>query len=882
MGSTGPAVNLMKKYFKQIASLGLILVIFVTASGFGLPKNVQAQTGICYTDESRTNTIPGATNETDCELGNSGFWVADVTNTPPPTPSGNCTRVLGDRRIPVGQMTQRQCLDRGAGHEWQPLGDGEVTSSPSWWDTIKCNVNPVDCALRNFVATMAGFVLQLASYLTWLGGAVLNGVLYYTVVQVSENYEKIDAINVAWKVIRDVANMSFIFILLYAAIQTILGAGTDTQRLIVRVVIIAILINFSLFFTKVVIDISNVLSLLFYDAIAPGALDAAGSLNLTQGGLSNQFMNYLNLTTLWKAAETVDMSTLITIGVMGSIMLLIAAFVFFAVALMFIIRYVILVLLLILSPLAFMGWILPEFKKLWDQWWDALSGQAFFAPIYFMLTWVTLQVLAGIMTAISFGADPAAADSGLASLVSGETVSSHALGMFINFVVVIVFLIASLLISKSWANKAGPGVTGLTKWALAAAGGASFGLAARAGRLGAGGLTMSPESEAYKRLEKRSAEGGFGGATARLRLAASDKTRRSSFDVRGGLLGGALAGAGLEGGKAQEGGYAADRLARRELLEKPGTEAYKKRQERGRKAGADLAIRDNLASMAEYDKLVDLETAATAGGPALSATDAARLAVLRTPNPTTGKTSVDEFESAINRSTDKEIEAIVETNRKLLNNQQFANRISVKQLEAINKSDKFTESEKDNLKSRRFAAISNPAGMAALAIAPAARTPAQATAARNITGAIKNLKDPELEMINPALLGNTDFVSTLRPAQIDSINKSGKFTNSQTATLLTTRRLPLMTAIAAASVPDATTAVRKLGAKEVASMDIGVLLNPTMLQVYTPQILKRMAPEMNPADIGPLRNAIKPLVGPPMGDPATVAWLGTPDGANFS
>src|SRR3989344_7809791 len=240
---------------------------------------------------------------------------------------------------------------------------------------------------------LAILVLQIASLFTYLGGVILNFVVQWTVVEMAQHLKEIGTIDTAWKTIRDVANMGFIFFLLYAAIKTILGMGDNTQKLIVNIVVVAILINFSLFFTKVVIDASNILAVTFYDAIAPNALPSSSSPSL---GLSTSLMVPLQLTSLWKANQIgLNGKTMIIVGVMGTIVSLIAAFVFFAVAIMLVIRFVVLIFVLILSPLAFMGFILPQLKQYKDQWQEALLGQAFFAPIYFMLTWIVIIVSRG-------------------------------------------------------------------------------------------------------------------------------------------------------------------------------------------------------------------------------------------------------------------------------------------------------------------------------------------------------------------------------------------------------------------------------------------------------------------------------------------------------
>ncbi|MBI5139582.1 hypothetical protein HZA26_03160, partial [Candidatus Nomurabacteria bacterium] len=74
--------------------------------------------------------------------------------------------------------------------------------------------------------------------------------------------------NDAWVVVRDLSNIFFILVLLYIAVKVILNlGGHDVKKMISQVVIMALLINFSMFFTKVVIDASNILALIFYNKI---------------------------------------------------------------------------------------------------------------------------------------------------------------------------------------------------------------------------------------------------------------------------------------------------------------------------------------------------------------------------------------------------------------------------------------------------------------------------------------------------------------------------------------------------------------------------------------------------------------------------------------
>ena len=238
------------------------------------------------------------------------------------------------------------------------------------------------------------------------------------------------------------------------------------------------------------------------------------------------------------------------------------------------------------------------------------------------------------------------------------------------------------------------------------------------------------------------------------------------------------------------------------------------------------------------------------------------------PATPAGIAAIEAMEKALAKLSDKQIEALVAGNRKLLESQNFANTISVKQLETLNKSEQFSESEKSMFKGIRFSSINT-----AMAAPAAVRPDAVGGVATNI----KALADSELEMVDPAYLGDKDFVSQLRLSQVESIIKSNKFTTRQKEAFKTSRKQPLLDALAANNLVNAQNAVRKLGHKEVAALDMPTLLHPTMLQVYSAQMLTRMVQEMNPADVGVLRAAI--IAAP--GAPAAV-WLGQPAGQIFS
>ena len=65
----------------------------------------------------------------------------------------------------------------------------------------------------------------------------------------------------AWGIVRDIVNIFFIVSLVYIGIMTILGIhASENKKMVGMVVLIALVINFSLFTTKIVIDASNIMA----------------------------------------------------------------------------------------------------------------------------------------------------------------------------------------------------------------------------------------------------------------------------------------------------------------------------------------------------------------------------------------------------------------------------------------------------------------------------------------------------------------------------------------------------------------------------------------------------------------------------------------------
>ena len=253
----------------------------------------------------------------------------------------------------------------------------------------------LDFSVSGCVANLTVLIWQVTSWIAHLGGSFLDFFVYYST---NSNSFKNAFISEGWGAVRDVANIFFIIALLYVAIKMILGlGGHDSKKIIIMVVLMALLINFSLFFSEVVIDSSNILAKVFYNNIE--GKDSNGNTLTGAAGeksISIGIMDKFNPQKLI-SQDTYDMEgghgKFIFVTILCIFILLYAAYVFFSVAILFVSRVVSLWIYMIFAPIAFVSYTLP-FKIPGfghEEWWKELLGNAFMAPIFVFFLFIIIK-----------------------------------------------------------------------------------------------------------------------------------------------------------------------------------------------------------------------------------------------------------------------------------------------------------------------------------------------------------------------------------------------------------------------------------------------------------------------------------------------------------
>lgn len=252
------------------------------------------------------------------------------------------------------------------------------------------------------------------------------------------NYTKIQSASIVtdgWKTVRDLVNMFFVLILLVIAFATILKIETyGMKTLLPKLIIAALLINFSLVFAGAIIDFSGVMTDFFIKedfsinithkmglsyttkSDAGEAEEIGEKWQLCQTTLEAKWASGCE-PTIYSSKEACKVaektfSTLFCVNttkvswsdvvdkriywdvilaiVFSIIFTAIAAFVFGALAFFLMVRVLAIWFLLILAPLAWFFWILPATSHLFTQWWKVFVKWVFFAPAVTFFIWLSI------------------------------------------------------------------------------------------------------------------------------------------------------------------------------------------------------------------------------------------------------------------------------------------------------------------------------------------------------------------------------------------------------------------------------------------------------------------------------------------------------------
>lgn len=398
----------------------------------------------------------------------------------------------------------------------EPIPDGDLSTSGGYTGVKNSGggkgiLSYLFNEWRSWLANkFTGLLIWITGSFLWLGGKLLDASVQFNVCEM-KSLMGTAVVSQGWLIARNIANFFFIFILLYIAISIILNVGENQKRLIVWVIIIALVINFSAVLTRFVIDVSNIFAYQFYSSIVGGG-DPCTTESSNAKGISANYMTALDFQA-YAAEATGDssdkslyqgtngFSAIMVAGIMTAVFIMITAWSFIIVAALMIIRSAVLMILIVLSPIAFMGFILPQIKQVMTKWWGALISQAFFAPVYLFFAYITLILAKGTV-----------------ALFSQETFASGSeqiFKIFLQYSILIALIVIGLVQAKKMSSAGAEAVQGRVLKSLDWMRGQATGAIGRqtAGRLGRS-LADKTDSVTLRRLGEKMAEAKYGGSSS--------------------------------------------------------------------------------------------------------------------------------------------------------------------------------------------------------------------------------------------------------------------------------------------------------------------------------------------------------------------------------
>lgn len=763
-----------------------------------------------------------------------------------------------------------------------------------FWDIITSTGSFIE---KVILAPFEILILPLAATVMWISGTLMDAAINFS-LHTAYIMDMSPAINLGWVVVRDLCNLLFIFALIWMSLRLITGLDTGWKAALTKLVIAAVLLNFSLFFTKAMIDVSNVFGNWLYGGIQ-STLQANSSTE-NRVSLSGLIATRMDIIGLWDATKNASSPQTVGqylgdpskgfIGIFLRLAIVLATtYIFIYSAVLFIARAITLLFLAVFSPVMVLGKAFDQVSDYSKMWWGELQKALTFPVVFLLMLYISLQFINSLGALELRELKDAAAPMGIS------------VSRYFQYFIILFLLQATLSAAKSSSGVVGKALggvaSGLSKLAVNAVGTyATGGVIAGMRAIGRGAgaaATMEWKSakdfsvgKTWNTFKKTAGENlpptltNVFGKTSQLSLDkarksvnefVSDKAKNGTWDVRNiptgaGSVGDALAGAvsfGTDGAKI-------DMKAPSQKDVKAQKSAWD--EERKKEKAETNLLRDIVAL--ETARL-DLDEAKSSTGPSRNADIAAAQEVIWKTEDSISKTLGD--------LSNKQLEKL---SKKALNDPRVLDMLTANQLDYLAEKSELSEGDKTKIREARHRGINsslfevdkdgkilrNPDG-----------TPKENPKLdkKKVAEATKKLGKKELESLPVDVLSNPHFAESLDSDKLDTILRSDSIGAGSKGRIKANRYRKMAEIVANPSTK--ADDIRnefdrlKMKANEISKLDKemfidrGGAVNETMMEAIKPEVLDKMI--VNEVDDGTrakIRKFVEanPTINQPLAD-----WL---------
>lgn len=245
-------------------------------------------------------------------------------------------------------------------------------------------IGHISQASSSFDFLIEMFTALIYYIIIWPLGLLLE-LLIWLMIQFAQFNEFINAQAVAlgWTVVRDLVNSFFILILLVIAFATILQIESyQYKKALPRLLIAAVLVNFSRTICGIFIDFGQVVMNTF----------VAGFRDIAMGNLT-QALGLDGILDLDDNVEGVESSDVLGAVVIGAVMVIVATAVVLVTILTLVMRIVMLWILVVLSPLAYLLSSVTFGQRFATQWWHMFAKYVVVGPVLAFFLWLSFYIM---------------------------------------------------------------------------------------------------------------------------------------------------------------------------------------------------------------------------------------------------------------------------------------------------------------------------------------------------------------------------------------------------------------------------------------------------------------------------------------------------------
>lgn len=189
---------------------------------------------------------------------------------------------------------------------------------------------------------------------------------------------------IAWGVMRNIANAAFIIVFLIIIFSQLSSVGVSNygvKKLLPRLVVSAVLVNISFYLCQILVDLSNITGYGLkqaLDSVSTQVAEAGGLATVDAGSESGHVGGIVALVIAGGALVWMNLGA-VGLGIIAGVFVLLTIFV------LLIVRQALVVLLIVVAPLAFVAFLLPNTEALFTRWRKMFTAMLLLFPIIGLL-----------------------------------------------------------------------------------------------------------------------------------------------------------------------------------------------------------------------------------------------------------------------------------------------------------------------------------------------------------------------------------------------------------------------------------------------------------------------------------------------------------------